>query len=243
MEANEILEKIRLCRVADLSDGMDAIGLVDAGSMSPEMRPVVPGMAMAGFAYTVKLVPAQKKAKACLTYEEYSRELDEWCKDTYSFYGPLAYGKGKDRVIVVDMGGYPGGLWGSEIGMKGMIDGFAGVVIDGGCRDSFECGLEKVKVWCTKQTHRHVYGRLVTGGINVAVQCAGVTVNPGDIVSADDDGVLVIPANRAEEVLKFAIPILKKDQKDRSKGYEKLGLKPDATLGRSPTHDRSGKKN
>jgi regulator of RNase E activity RraA len=231
MNDQELIQKIRSCRPADLSDGMDAIGLVDAGSMTTDMRPVVPGQFMAGFAYTVKYVRATEKPKTCATYEEYTKELGAWCSELYSFYEPLAYQKGKDKVIVVDMDGYPGGLWGSEIGMKGMHDGFAGVVIDGGCRDSYECNIEKVKVWCTKRTFHHVYGRLKLDGVNVPVQCGGVTVNPGDIVCGDDDGVLVIPRVRAEDVLKFAIPIHEKDQKDRADGYKALGMKPDETLG------------
>jgi 4-hydroxy-4-methyl-2-oxoglutarate aldolase len=231
MTDQELIAAIRQCRPADLSDGMDALGLVNAGSMSSDMRPVVPGIRMAGFAYTVKYVPADKPAKVCSTLEEYEAELSRWCKDLYSFYDPLAYGKGKDKVIVVDMGGIPAGLWGSDIGLKGINDGFAGVVIDGGCRDSYECNLEKVKVWCTKRTFNHVYGRLKSAGVNIPVQCAGITVNPGDIVCGDDDGVLVIPRNQAEKVVKFALEILRKDQISRADGYKEIGLKPDKTLG------------
>jgi regulator of RNase E activity RraA len=232
MNDHDLLAAIRLCRPADLSDGMDAIGLVNAGSMSTDMRPVVPGSRMAGFAYTVKLAPVDRPAKACTTFDEYAAELDRACKDLYSFYAPLAYGKGTDKVVVVDMGGYPGGLWGSDIGLKGMHDGLAGVVIDGGCRDSYECGIEKVKVWCSRRTFHHVYGRLRCAGVNLPVKCAGAAVAPGDIVCGDDDGVIVLPRSRAEDVLRFALPILEKDQKSRADGYRELGLAPDETLGR-----------
>jgi len=53
----ELLNRIRQCRPADLPDAMDAVGLVDTGSMSPEMRLIRPGIKFAGFAYTVKYVP------------------------------------------------------------------------------------------------------------------------------------------------------------------------------------------
>ena len=49
----ELLNRIRACRPADLSDAMDGIGLVGTGSMSPEMRSIRPGIRFAGFAYTV----------------------------------------------------------------------------------------------------------------------------------------------------------------------------------------------
>jgi 4-hydroxy-4-methyl-2-oxoglutarate aldolase len=232
MNNRELIEKIRMCRLADLADGMDAIGLVNTGTMSSEMRPLRPGISFAGFAYTVKLLPTQKEVKVCRTVEEYQAELGKWCSDTYSFMKGITPETGGDMVVVIDMGGYPGGIWGSENGMDTMRKGIAGAVIDGACRDSYECNLEKVNVFCTKRTFNHVYGRIVSGGVNVPVQCAGVTVNPGDVVCADDDGVLVIPRDKAEEVLKFALAVLKDDMKTRYDHYKALGFAPDETLQR-----------
>ncbi|MDR1903412.1 MAG: RraA family protein [Treponema sp.] len=235
MDDKELIKLIRKCRLADLGDGMDALGLVNMGTMKDTMRPLRPGISFSGFAYTVKLVPCQKPVKVCKDIQEYYDELEKWCSDTYTFNGGLTKETCPDTVVVVDMGGYPGGLWGSEIGAASMIKGVAGVVLDGACRDSEEANIEGVKVFCTRRTFNHVYGRLVNGGVNVAVECAGVTVHPRDIVCADDDGVLVIPYNRAEEVLKFAIPIMEDDQKKRAEHYKNLGLKPDASLDRMNT--------
>jgi len=226
----EILSRIRKHRLADLSDGMDAIGLVNTGSMDSNMRPIRSGMTMAGFAYTVKLIPSQNKVKECNDVKEYMDELGKWCSDSYAFMDLIRKDKCKEHVIVIDMDGYPGGVWGSEISLQILKHGMVGAIIDGGCRDSHECNLEGVKVWCTKRTFNHVYGRLVNGGIDIPVQCAGVTVCTGDIICADDDGVLVIPRERAEEVLKFAEVIHKSDQEARSRHYCDLGIKPDETL-------------
>jgi regulator of RNase E activity RraA len=210
---------------------MDACGLVNSGTMTDRMRPLRPGIKMAGFAYTVKLVPAQEAVKVCRTLDEYNEELGKWCADAYTFTQGLTDGKGKDKVVVIDMDGYPGGIWGSEIGMNAVKWGVAGVVIDGACRDSYECNLEQLKVWCTTRTFNHVYGRLRNGGVEVPVQCAGVAIRPGDIVCGDDDGILVIPRDRAPKVLEFARAILRADQKVRAGHYRDLGYQPDETLG------------
>ncbi len=210
---------------------MDAIGLVNVGTMSSEMRPIRAGMRTAGFAYTVRLVPTQEQVKACGTVEEYMEELGKWCADAYAFGEGFVEGKGKDRVVVIDMGGYPGGVWGSAIAMSAMANGVVGAVIDGGCRDVHECNLEKAKVWRTRATFNHVYGRLANGGVDIPITCAGVAVRPGDVVCGDDDGVLVIPRGRAEEVLKFARAVLEGDQRDRAGLYKRLGYAPDETLG------------
>lgn len=231
MTDQQLIEKIRTQRPADLADGMDALGLVGSGTMSSAMRPIRPGIRMAGFAYTVKLVPTQRDVKVCRNFREYKEELDRWCADTYTFNTAIQEGKCRDKCVVIDMGGFPGGIWGSEIGMGAMKMGVVGVVIDGGCRDIYECNLEKVVAWCTAPTFNHVYGRLENGGVDVPVECAGVRVNPGDIVCGDDDGVLVIPRQRAEEVLEIATRVHEADQEVRAKHYRDLGFQADETLG------------
>jgi regulator of RNase E activity RraA len=232
MTDQELIREIRKCRLADLSDGMDALGLVDVGTMSPEMRPLRPGISFAGFAWTVKLLPAQHTFHECKTVEEYMKMNSDWCADTYTFARILKQEDMTDKVLVIDMGGYPGGVLGSENTMAFQLKGVVGSVVDGGCRDSYECNKQGANVFCTKRTYRHVSGRMVYGGVNIPVQCAGVTVRPGDIVCADDDGVLVIPRDRAEEVLMFAKAILEADMKVRAQHYEALGFEPDETLDR-----------
>ena len=223
--------RVRACRAADLADAMDALGLVNTGSMSPAMRPIRPGLRMAGLAYTVQLLPAQVAARPCATIAEYWEALNRWCEDTYAFTAGLRAGEGRESVVVIDMGGCPGGIWGSAIGLDSLKWGVVGAVIDGGCRDSAECNGEQLAVWCTVRTSNHVYARVVNGGVNVAVRCAGVTVYPRDVVCGDDDGVVVIPQKHAREVVTFAEAIHEADQRVRAQGYRDLGLTLDESLG------------
>jgi 4-hydroxy-4-methyl-2-oxoglutarate aldolase len=234
MSDKELITEIRKCRLADLSDGMDALGLVNAGSMSTEMRPIRPGIAFAGFAKTVKLVPTQKKDfKAFSTPEEYLKENGKWCGNVYQFDRIIAKQDVKDHVLVIDQGGHPAGVLGSDNMMKYKLNGIVGAVVDGGgCRDSYECNLEEVNAFTTKRSFHHATWRLEHGDVDIPVECAGVTVHPQDVVCADDDGVLVIPRGRAEEVLKFALRILELDIEARSKKYQELGLASDESLKR-----------
>lgn len=233
MTNSELIQELRKYRCADLSDAMDAVGLVDKGTMNCKMRPLRPGMEFKGFAYTVKLLPKQDGVKECKTVDEWRDELGKGCNDIYRFVDGITEESAKDMVVVIDMEGIRGGVWGSEIAMNTMIRGISGAVVDGGCRDSYETNLENANVFCTQRTFTHAYGRVTFGGTNIPINCAGVLVNPGDIICADDDGVLVIPRDRAEEIIKFAKMQLDDDIVTRSSHYEKLGFAPDETLTRN----------
>ncbi|CRZ34474.1 regulator of RNase E activity RraA [Herbinix hemicellulosilytica] len=232
MTNEELIKELRKYRCADLSDAMDALGLVDVGTMDERMRPLRPGIEFKGFAHTVKLYPKQGKVKECKTVEEWKEELSRECNNIYSFVDTITEENSKDMVVVIDMDGIRGGLWGSEIAMNMMRRGIEGVVIDGGCRDSYETNLENAPVFCTRRTFTHSYGRVQGGTVGEVINCAGVTVKPGDVICADDDGVLVIPREVAEDVIKFAKLQLEEDIKTRSDHYKALGFKPDETLER-----------
>jgi len=223
--SKEILKKFEKVRTADVSDAMDSLGLVDVGVMSPKMRPLWEGIRMVGLAKTVKLFPSSRIITR-MSYEEYDKRLEEMCDNSYSFVDYF----GEDQVWVVDAGGINAGLWGSHIVMIGMNKGVRGYVIDGTCRDSYEVKLEKAPVFATIRSCTHVIGRLQIGYIDKPIMCAGVVVRPGDVVIGDDDGVVVVPQEIADEVVDRALRIREKDKIARRKEYEKLGLPLDETV-------------
>ncbi len=231
MTDEEIIKLIRKCRLTDLSDGLDAIGLVNTGTMSTEMRPIRSAISFAGFAYTVKFVPTQKHSNNFENNAQYFTEgLRNYLGGEFDYLSHIAKEPLKDKVLVFDAGGYPAGIVGSENSMGWTEQGVSGIVIDGGVRDSYECNLEGMNICATKRTFNHYYGRLECVSTQGPVTCAGVCVRPGDIVCADDDGVLVIPRKSAVRVLKVAVQIRIFDMIIRAQHYKNLGKEVDETL-------------
>jgi regulator of RNase E activity RraA len=82
--------------------------------------------------------------------------------------------------------------------------GFAGAVIDGGVRDTPQIGKLQFPVFSRGVVPSTTINHFRFAGANIPVTCAGIRINPGDIVVADEDGVVIAPKAKAAEVLKKA---------------------------------------
>jgi 4-hydroxy-4-methyl-2-oxoglutarate aldolase len=91
--------------------------------------------------------------------------------------------------------------------------GMAGMVLDGAIRDLWDVRRMGLTVYARPKSPRTAVGHYATVARNVPVECGGVTVTPGDIIVADEDGVVVVPQQRAAEVLKQAQAI---DDRERA---------------------------
>ena len=83
------------------------------------------------------------------------------------------------------------------------VRGLAGVVIDGAVRDVTEIRQIGLPVWSRRVSPATSVGRMVSVDKQIPVQCGGVTVNPGDYLVADADGVVVVPQGAAERVVEL----------------------------------------
>jgi RraA family protein len=166
-----------------LSDSMER--LYAAG---PQLRPMHREGKLAGPAFTVKTAPG----------------------DNLLVHKALDIARAGD-VIVVDAGGYAEqAIIGELMATRARQRGIAGLVIWGAIRDSAELGTGSYPVFACGVTHRGPY-KDGPGEINVPVSIGGMSVNPGDIIVGDADGLVAVPQALAERVLASAQAILAKE--------------------------------
>ena len=170
-----------------------------AGVMRSYIRPLSSTTRFVGPALTVRLEPGNQVD--CLDALSVAQEGD---------------------VVVVDAAGETetsiwGGLMSGLCKMKGVV----GAVVDGAIRDTDETRdlgfFIFSKAIVPRSTHSPYSGRMEPIEINIPIQCAGVLVNPGDLVLGDEIGVVVIPLENAAEVLTKAREQADKEEKTRAK--------------------------
>ena len=170
----------------------DAVELVTgkSGTMRHDMK-LVTGKPMVGRAVTSLSRPAPPEAATPALATKHSVEMIDAAKP------------GEVGVIVME-GTLDIAAMGNLMGTAAIVRGMAGMVLDGAIRDVWDIRRMGLTVYARSATPATAVGHHATVARNVPVQCAGVTVRPGDIIVADEDGVVVVPQERAEEVLKKA---------------------------------------
>jgi regulator of RNase E activity RraA len=166
--------------------------------------------------------------KKLMSYEEFDRR--QYAREPEGLWREAGPWGGPDQVLVIDAKRMTAGILGSANTLQGRIKGVVGFVIDGTCRDSYECVIRKTPAFCTIRSPAHPMGRIGPISNNQPITCAGVRVRPGDVVLADDDGVMVVPQEIADEVAHRAKLIQDKDRPGRRQSYKKLGLSLDETV-------------
>jgi regulator of RNase E activity RraA len=182
-----ILDGYRHVEVASVSDAIEKV-LGKRMDMSHKMRPLFPTK-FAGYAVTVSL------------------RQDEGNTDPNALSGMLAAidtgTPDSVYVMVVENGENIAGM-GGLMGTAMHARDYAGAVIDGGARDVAYLQKIGLPVYSTGIVPSTSIGHYKFGGSNIEVKCDGVPVRPGDLVTADADGVVVVPREKAGDVLTVA---------------------------------------
>jgi len=152
--------------------------------------------------------------------------LDNTVRDAAS----KVYNAGKGEVIVCAAHGMIGGIFGSANALGMVNRGLEGIVLDGYMRDTPESIMEKLPIFSIGISYVHPQGRIEIYAADKPVVCAGVLLMSGDWVTADHDGVVVIPARFADEAAYRAYKIQQIDRVDRRKMYEAKGRPMDETV-------------
>jgi regulator of RNase E activity RraA len=182
-----LADEFRMVEVASVSDAMEQL-YGQRAYMSHDMRPLSPTK-FAGPAVTVQLTKGEHKDGAAAS---------QGMLDAIDAAPP-----GSVYVMVLEDGADYAGIGGlMATAMK--YRGFAGAVIDASVRDTPQIRRLQFPVFSRGVAPSTTINHYRVTGVNVAVTCAGVRVNPGDIVTADEDGVAVVPVARAGDVLKKA---------------------------------------
>ena len=178
--SRDLLDQIASFPIADLHEALGAIeGRLRL--MSPRMRPIAPSQKAAGQAVTAYNFPG----------------------DNLLIHAALNVAQRGDILVLVNGGVPQGALWGDLAASYAMEKGIAGIVADGPVRDTDALREMGCKTWSTIVSPAHPEKR-GPGSVNIPVVCDGVMVEPGDIIVADDDGVLAIPLPRAAEAIERA---------------------------------------
>jgi regulator of RNase E activity RraA len=221
-------------RVADVTDGMDAVGLQNVGLMDPEIRPLwkdTQGFShrFVGIAVTARYVPTQRAAAGKRPVEDYDRWAGEWYEalSPEPFVDLLRPGT---ALVIDDAERADVGSIGSNNILAWRSRGMVGVVTNATARDTDEIVTEKVPLYFRRPGRGIRPGRNEIESVNRPIVCGGVLVIPGDVIVADGDGVLVVPRAVAAEVARYAKRILEGDKAGRRKLYEKLGLPKDKSI-------------
>ncbi len=230
----QILKLFEGLRVADVSDGMDKAGLANIGLMSPEIHSLWKDTRnythrFIGIAVTVRYVPTNKPPATRMETEEFDSWVSNWYNNVSSEpFVPLLR-KGSALVIDEAPDADVGSIGSNNI-MGWKLAGCVGVVTDATARDTDEIITEKIPLYFRKPGRGIRPGRNEVESVNRPVVCGGVLVEPGDVIVADGDGVIVVPRAHAKEVAEYAKATIEGDKAGRRSLYKKLGLSEDSSV-------------
>lgn len=232
----DLLKLYKGLRVADVTDGLDMVGLRDLTILDQKIEPLWKDIddfshMFIGIAVTVRYVPTNRVILNPMPKEDFQKWEGAWYNQVSG--EPFVELLKDGSVVVMDVqGDGDTGSVGSFNSLLWKSKGAQGIVSNGGIRDTDEIIKQKIPVYLDLMNRGRGIrpGRNEVESVNKPVSVGGVLINPGDVVVADGDGVVIVPRQYAPQVAEFAREILEKDKTGRRGLYESLNMELDQTV-------------